>query len=402
MGKPSTPLTPSLRVGGSSSDADAVSLHTQPGDRFYDNDAPELSSDEMPPLYSEIEADSSINAPLIPTTDDTSTRYVAFAGGFRTVDQNNANECFINSILDNNADSLKKQIELSATKPPRPAVRILGTHSQMVSENGKKERKTITDFDVILELTPYLFSNAERGASWRELRTVEDSEKARRGTVFRKRAPGVKRDIEISATSKPTLSEWCHRYCAKHAGLKCFALRRRVTGFDEEKMKQKLEALVRGTNYRGSVEITFPVKGEYVYVYNDCKVNRWRMTAWVIWLCYLTFLWLFTWPYLFFRTKVFEVVTVDWPFSVTDPDNCKRYVSMSEDHLYNLWGRAIRRAVLDKRQCTLDQEDLINSQRAPEEPFAQALEGAPGFLRAGINAITAVNRQIGWGADDYC
>ncbi|KAL2261161.1 hypothetical protein VTK26DRAFT_4635 [Humicola hyalothermophila] len=398
MGKPSIPPTPG--PAGSSSDADALSLHTHTGARAFDNDAPELSSDDMPPLYSEIEADNSNNAPLLPAVQDPSTRFIAFGGGMHTVDQSTANEYFIDAALDENPDFLKRQVELSAKKPPQPAVRILGTHTQVVHEHGKRKRRTVTDFDVTLELTPYLYSDAVRDASWRELRTVEDSEKTRRGTVFRQRAPGVKRDIEIRAAGKPTLTEWCHRYCAKRSGLKCFALRRKVTGFDQAKMKQNLLALVRGTNYRGSVQITFPVKGQYVYIYNDCKVNRWRMTTWVVWLCYLTFLWLFTWPYLFLRTKMFEVAVVEWPFSITNADGSKRYVSMSEDHLYNLWGRAISRAILDRRQCTLDQEDLLASQTAPEQPFANALGDAPRLLRAGITAITAVNRHIGWGADE--
>lgn len=401
MGKPTDSRLPG--IGGSSSDADAVSLHTQPGDRVYDDDVPELQSDDLPPLYSDIDADSRPNAPLLPTLltpsyilDDLNN-----ASNFRQVDANSGAEFIINPHLDKDPKVLERQIKLSASKPPRPSVRILGTHSETVREKGKSEKRTITDFDVSVELTPYLFSDATAGVSWTALRTVEDNEKARRGTVLRKRAPGVKRDIEIT-NPKPTLAEWCHRYCASHAGVKSFELQRRVVGFDEERMKHILEAMVRGTNYRGTVQITFPVKDAFTLVYNDCKVNRWRLTPWIIWLCYLSFMWLFTWPILFFSTKKFEVAVAEWPFSVTEENGTKRYVSMSEDHIYNLWGRAINRAVLDKRQCTLDQQDLIASQTAPAEPFASVLEGAPRFLREGINAITAVNRQLGWGGDHHC
>lgn len=395
MGKPTPPSLSG--PAGSSAEADAVSLHTQPGDRSLDHDVPELLSDDLPPLYSDIEHEGESSAPLLP---DTHAPSYNLNSKNHSVDPNTGAEFFLDAKMDRNPAALQAQIGLSAKKPPRPHVRILGTHSQTVDEHGKKERKRVTDFDVSVELTPYLFSDVARGTSWTELRTVENSEKVRRGTVFRKRAPGSRGDIEIS-DAKPTLAQWCHLYCASHAGVKCFTLRRRVLGFDEERMKQKLETLVRGTNYRGRVEITFPVKGEYVYVYNDCKVNRWRMTPWIVWLCYLTFLWLITWPYLFLRTKVFEVATADWPFSVAQPDGSRRFVSMSEDHIYNLWGRAISRAILDKRQGTLDQEDLIASQTAPETPFGNALEGAPRFLREGISAITAVNRQLGWGGDMF-
>ncbi len=396
MGKPNDPISPLPGIGGSSSDA--VSLHTQPGDRMYDDDVPELRDDDLPPLYTDIEEDSRPNAPLLPTilTPSYLLDEVNNAVNLHRVDANTGAEFIINSRLDKDPKLLERQIQLSATKPPRPAVRILGTHSETTREKNKTEKKTVTDFDVTLELTPYLFSDAERGVSWTALRTVEDNEKTHRGTILRKRAPGVKRDIEIT-NPKPTLAEWCHRYCASHAGVKSFALQRRVTGFDEEKMKQMLEVLVRGTNYRGSVNITFPVKGDLTLIYNDCKTNRWRLTPWIVWMCYLTFLWLLTWPLLFFRTKQFEVAVAEWPFSVTNGP--KRYVSMSEAHIYNLWGRAISRAVLDKRQCTLDQADLIASQTNAPEPFGTVLEGAPRFLREGINAIAAVNRQLGWGAD---
>jgi hypothetical protein len=401
MGKPNDSLLPG--IGGSSSETDAVSLHTQPGDRVYDDDVPELQADDLPPLYADIDADSRPNAPLLPTIHTPSyvLSDVNTTNNFHQVDANSGAEFFINARLDKDPKVLERQVKLSASKPPRPSVRILGTHSETVREKGKSEKKTITDFDVSVELTPYLFSDATSGVSWTALRTVEDNEKARRGTVLRKRAPGVKRDIEIT-NPKPTLAEWCHRYCASHAGVKSFELQRRVVGFNEERMKQMLETLVRGTNYRGTVQITFPVKCASTLIYSDCKVNRWRLTPWIIWLCYLSFMWLFTWPILFFGTKKFEVAIAEWPFSVTEENGTKRYVSMSEDHIYNLWGRAISRAVLDKRQCTLDQQDLIASQTAPAEPFANALEGAPRFLREGINAITAVNRQLGWGGDNYC
>ncbi|AEO68163.1 f8fbdccf-9ec4-4e22-b217-afa1ec4b0a83 [Thermothielavioides terrestris] len=401
MGKPTASPIPGI-AGSSSSDADAVSLHTQPGDRAFDDDVPELQPDDLPPLYTDIEPNAAANAPLLPNIHqpDYVTDALRDGQGLHEIDAGSTVEFFMHPRLDNEPGVLEKQIRLSAEKPPRSFVRIRGTHTQMVEEKGKREKKTVTDFDVSVELTPYLFSDATRGVSWKELRTVENQEKARRGTILRKRAPGVKRDIEITEP-KPTLAEWCHRYCASHAGVKSFVLQRRVVGFDHKRMKDQLEALVRGTNYRGNVDITFPVKDNIVIVYNECRVNRWRLTPWIVWLCYLTFLWLFTWPFLFFRTKKFEVAMADWPFSVTEENGNKRYVSMSEAHIYNLWGRAISRAVLDKRQGTLDQADLIASQTDPSEPFGNILEGAPRFLREGINAITAVNRQLGWGGDSF-
>lgn len=403
MGKPDPSPLPFSGSGraGSSSDPDAVSLHTQPGDRVYDDDVPELQADDLPPLYSDIDADTRPNAPLLPTIHRPSyihSLVLEDEATWHKIDQKTGAEFFISPTLDRDPKLLEGQIRISATKPPRPSLRVLGTHSETVRENGKSKKETVTDFDVSVDLTPYLFSDATRNVSWKTLRTVEDNEKTRRGTILRKRAPGVKRDLEIT-NPKPTLAEWCHRYCANHTGVKSFELRRQVLGFDEVILKDRLEELVRGTNYRGHLQVTFPVKGDVTLIYNDSKLNRWRVTPWIIWMCYLTFMWLLTWPFLFFRTKRFEVAISEWPFSVEQEDGTRRYVSMSESHIFNLWGRAISRAVLGKRQGTLNEDDLIASQTAPAEPLAGLLEGAPRFLRDGVNALTAVHRQLGWGGD---
>ncbi|KAL2163342.1 hypothetical protein VTH06DRAFT_5399 [Thermothelomyces fergusii] len=401
MGRPSTSSLPG--TSGSSSSAEAISLHTQPGEREHllDDDVPELQPADLPPPYSEIDPGSADNPPAIPPVLPPWYIVVDLTDqDLYKVDANSGVEFLLCGCLDNDPVLLERQIKFSARKPPRPSIRIRGSHRQTVQENGKSERKSVTDFDIRVELTPYLFSDAPRSKSWRRLRTVENTEKTRRGTIFPTRAPGVTRDIEISGP-KPTLAEWCHRYCASHAGVKAFVLRRQVTGFDQEMLKQRLEALVRGTNYQGQLDITFPVGDDQIVVYNACRINRWRLTPWIVWFCYLTFLWLLTWPFLFFRTKRFDVAIAEWPFSVTEANGEKRYVSMSEEQIYNLWGRAIRRAVLARHQGTLSEQDLIASQTTPDEPFSEVLQHAPRFLREGVNAISAVNLQVGWGGDSW-
>ena len=397
MGRPSDPAR-------ALSD-DAVSLHTQRTQQgqtgsFLDDDAPELQVDDLPPMYDEIAApvdgDSS-SAPLIPRPE-VSGHFPGMLPFFRK-DATTGDEVYMAHSFDDHPKVLEQHVEWWSQSPPRPFVRLHGTHSQHVENNGKKERKTVTDFDVQVELTPYLYSDAVNRVAFREIRTAENSDKVHRGTVFAKRADGVSQSIEVGLPAKPTLEEWCHRYHASHAGLKCFAVKRRMVGFDQEKVRQKLDSLVRSTKYRGHLDITFPVKDQYVRVYNDTKVNRWRFTTWIVWLCVFTCMFLFTWPYLFFRTKRFEVVSVDWAYSLLGEDGRKKYVSVNEDQWYNLWGRAINRAVLEKRQAVLDQQDLITSEGAQPVFGNVAVDNAVGFLRAGVSAMNEVNRQFGWGGD---
>jgi len=393
MGKPTDPLRPS---------DDALSLHStsgaQPSDPF-DNDAPELQIDDLPPLYEDAVAGDDGDGSSAPLLLNAPPMFAPYHPIPPISTDQYGNEFFIDERFDKDPKCLEEHVYQWANKPPRPFVRLHGTHSQQVDNNGKKERKTVTDFDVQVDLTPYIYANPNNIEAVREIRTPENSDKVRRGTVLAKRAPGATQSIEVGLPAKPTLKEWCHRYHASHAGLKGFLVTRRMVGFDEAEVKRSLEILVRNTKYRGHLSITFPVKDQHTQVYNDAKTNRWRITSWIFWLCVFTLTFLFVWPYLFFRTKRFEVVSVDWAFSKPTPDGRKKYATISEEQWYNLWGRAIYRAVLEKRQCTLDQQDLVASEGAAPQFGNAVVDSAMDFFRAGVSAINEVNRHLGWGED---
>ena len=384
-------LASSLGLASPGPDGDSFSLHSHPGDPLLDADAPEILDDDLPPLYEE----SEVEAALLPRPPAEESFLVLDPV---KKDGNSGIAYFMSRQLDSEPEKLEAQVKWWARTPPRLFVRISGTHQETVDNAGKKERKRVTDFDVSIELTPYLYSNAAARAAWTELRTVENEEKVRRGTVLRKRAPGAKQHIELGNT-KPTLAEWCHRYCASHAGLKAFVFERKVTGLDQQHLKERLEGLVLSTNYRGHVDISFPVKDGTCVVYNDCKTNAWRLTSWIVWLSIITLMFIFTWPYLFFRTKRFEVAVAEWAFSKPTPDGNRRFISISEDQWYNMWGRAVHKAILEKRQGTLDQQDLLASD-VPGPDFSNpTVAGVAGFVRAGVRAMNEVNRQLGWGGD---
>lgn len=386
---PLPPLPPLPNpVGG-----DAFSHHHQSGNRLIEDDALALQGDDdLPPLYEDV----SSSAALLPSTAPIVSMTDASISYFKK-DGNTGAESYLSSHLDSEPEVLEKYIRWWAERPPRPMVNLLGVHRHTFDRDGKRETRDVTDFDISIDLTPYLYSDATRGVSWHELCTVDVFEKRRRGTVFRKKAHRS-RQHELGS-DQPSLAEWCHRYCASHAGLKCFVFEREVHGFDEEKVRQKLESLVRATNYRGRLNISFPVKDNVVQVYNDCKTNRWRLTSWIYWLCVFSLMVIFTWPYLFFRTKRWEVAKTKWYFSKPRDNGYRQFVSISEDQWYNMWGRAINRAVLERRQGTLDQQDLLAAE-VFEPVFGDALmDGAVNFVRAGVSAMNEINRQVGWGYD---
>ncbi|KAI1505739.1 hypothetical protein F5X99DRAFT_367551 [Biscogniauxia marginata] len=390
---------------------DAVSLHTNPGGSstrpvYSDEDTPEISIDDLPPNYSDA-LQSSEAAPMLPPADNNSN--ITSAASIRPFDHDalfmenpaTGNQCWVAKSVEDPA-TLEDYMRRLATVPPRPYIKIVGTHQKTTRDSkGKTEKNTVTDFDVSVELTPFLYSDVQYRRSWSQLRTVENAEETRRGTVFRKRAPGSNQSIEVGGDAKPTLKEWCHRFAASHAGLKVFTLRRRMVGFDETGVKYRLMNLVRSTNYRGCLKVELVTKDSLIECYNEARINRWRMTTWIQWLFTLTLLFIFSWPYLWLRTKRWEVVIAEWPYSRVGQGGNKEYVSISEDQWYNMWGRAICKAVLEKRQTTLDQADLRRAQEAEPtfETGHDGVDGALGLFRAGVNAMNEVNRQLGWGGD---
>ncbi|KAI0471728.1 hypothetical protein GGR56DRAFT_87444 [Xylariaceae sp. FL0804] len=400
--------------------ADALSLHTNPGDTsssaafLDDGDAPELSvGDDLPPNYSDALEDEEA-APMIGRrTNLHPNPHPWDEDALVHKDPKTGTESWLAKSVEE-PGQLEAYVTELAKVPPRVYMQLTGTHTERRSGSSRdrdrdgSSRTTVTDFDVSVDVTPYLYSDAARRLAWNQLRTVEDAESTRRGTVLKKRAPGFsskarQNSIEVGLPPKPTLQEWCHRFGASAAALKVFSLRRRVVGFDEALVAQRLTALVRDTNYRGQLRVGFVCRaGAAVDLYNDARVNRWRLTGWVQWLFCLTFLWLLSWPYLWLRTRRWEVAVAEWAFSRPDGRGGREYVSISEEQWYNMWARAVCRAVLEKRQATLDQADLRRAEEAGQ-PLSSTgnahVDGALGIFRAGISAMNEVNRQLGWGGD---
>ncbi|KAL2268424.1 hypothetical protein VTJ83DRAFT_3270 [Remersonia thermophila] len=398
------PVIPEAASGSSSVPAAASGSHAdsiQPYGQPVLDDGLWNDEDDLPPQYSEIDA-----VDRFPYR-----RYVSGIHVYnRTWDSHpysiqqrrtdsHHNDSVVSQRLDQDPELLEAFVQDVGALAPRQKLCVRGTHTETRMSGGKKETRTVTDFEITLDLTPYLFADPRTGESWARLRTVENDERAQRGTIFPWRAPvpphvkkhqkhrrqGQPCDLEQQPGGcpadvplpKPTLKEWCHRYCASGFSLKSFILRRRVVGFDEDRMQSLLRDLVRKTGYRGSVSISFPVENDAVYVMNDCRINRWRETGWIRWAFYLSFMWIFSWPALLLSTKRWEVVVVEWPFARQDgPQGPKEYVSMSEDSIFSVWQRAIYRAVKSRQQTTLDRFDLVASE-VREDFFSR---GSPGYF----------------------
>ncbi|KAF2678449.1 hypothetical protein K458DRAFT_423142 [Lentithecium fluviatile CBS 122367] len=396
-------------------DPDAHSLHTTPDDYTYD-DAPEITG--LPPSYTDSQGESAGAAvPAAPI------RHLPPPPGRRnhgswTRKLGKPEYCETQTLMDARYDTdavyLEEGIRSFAEEAPYPLVNIEGSHTETIRRGDKKETKTITDFRILMDLQNYLRRNFDpHDSSHMKLVTVENGEKTHRGTIWKQRAPGFKQDIEVG-TSSPELNEWCHRYCASPRMLRIFRLRRVVTGLDEEFLKNRIEGLIRSTNYRGHIKITFPVEYKDVDIYTTNFVNKWRLKTWVRWIFYLTFLWIFTWPYLYFATKRYAVVKAEWPFSISDAYGNKRYTTVSEEQWFERWHVGIRRLVLDRFDGEAGEELLSSIIERPEDPPMpgtirtghEGVDNAVGLLTQGFQVARAISSgniarstQSGWGYD---
>ncbi|KAH6616404.1 hypothetical protein C7974DRAFT_365703 [Boeremia exigua] len=394
---------------------DAVSLHTTPDDYAYSDAA----SPTSPPSYADSEADAAApRAPIYhtpPPTSRTDHSNPAFRNGKPTV-------CTTSTHMDPRYDTdpiyLESAVRSLAAAPPVPLIYIMGTHTETTRRGDKKETREVTDFRLVLSLAGYLHPNFAPGdTSPMQLTTAANKESTHRGTVFKARAPGA-RDLE-DAGPAPSLTEWCHRFCASASPLRVFRLTRSVTGLDTPYLSSRIEGLLRATSYRGHIRISFPVEDAHADIYTSHRVNSWRTTPWICWAFYLSFLWLLTWPLLFFCTKRYAVIRAEWPFSATTAGR-KVYTTVSEEQYVERWGTAIRRLALEGYQGAVG-EDVMRgvSERDADPPVPRTgvnvntghagVDSAVGFLSQGIQVARALSGgdvrgvsqglQGGWGYD---
>lgn len=405
MGKPTQPPY--------KDDPDAVSMHTTPDD--YDYAEPSASTDDLP-SYNDSEAAASSSttthnvapqpAPATPAPPYDAIAYPSAPYSKPT------NSGAVTIRMD---ERLNDPVELEAyiadymrAMPPRPIVRIHGWHNETVRRKDKKEQERVTDFEITFSFQQYL-SRPFDARFWAE-HTVQDSEPAHRGGWRKTKAPGYKPGVVLSDEPTRTLKDWCEDFCASPSKLKAFRINRPVHGIDESLLKQQLENLVRSTHYRGNTNITFRVDEKAVDIYSPSLINRWR-TSWIRWIFYLTFLWIITWPILFFTTKWWTVYEVNWWFSRAPVDGGPEYATITEMQWINKHAALVRELVLNKYRGDGDchPTDLMPRQGSAPQRAQMPKTGnanvnsALGFIQGGVNVWNAVSAgrstEQGWGYD---
>lgn len=325
---------------------------------------------------------------------------------------------------------LESMIREQAAYPPNFALRLRGTHTETYkTRDQKKERKTITDFDIRVNMTHLLVcpnpGHARDPApcnvgpalprphdppqelptpSCKYMKFLGADEKGYRGTILKTidKSPS---EPEVS----PSLTNWCEAYVSDPHFIKNFVIRREITHHEAERLEGFCRNLISSTSYRGHTSITFETTHQKILVCSPGHINQWRYNVYISWFCYLTFLWIFTWPFLFFATKRYEAVTAVFPYRIMSPG---RYGSgkplvQSEDAFFNEWKQALTRAVLAQHQGWVDaiyREETAEMARSGNSRITvQSTENSLGGLLAGaVSLAMGLPRSTGWGADSYC
>lgn len=395
-------------------DPDAVSLHTTPDDYAYDDLAG--PSDGLP-SYTDSEAAVSIVPHTSVNGDDSMNNPedsydVIEAGGGRgwnvirgptPIDRGEVTIRMDERLTD--PDELYRYVDkYLSNAPPRPTVNITGWHWETVRRKDKKEKERVCDFDISLSFQPYL-SRPRTTNFWQSLSATHESN-VYRGGWRKTRAAGHQGGIQLTDEPNKNLPQWCEDFCASPARLKVFRVTRLIDGWNTELLKGQIEALVRSTQYRGHLDITFPVEQRYVDIYTPHTVNKWRI-SWIRYIFYFTFLWLFTWPILFFMTKWWDVYTVVWSFSYTNQDGTRTYATLSEKQWMEKHKKLIKRLVFDRFQGDASSHPThfaVEPERRQSQTGNENLDSAIGFVQSGMRSWSNFSAgrnpdDQGWGYD---
>lgn len=308
--------------------------------------------------------------------------------------------------LNSDAEALYQWLLSESSLPPKPMLELEGTHrvTENVRENGKNVTRTntVTDFHLTFDLSEFLVfamvlaqgRSADGPNSGRCVIAVGPEVKRRRGTRMAKLGAAD----EEAVNARKTIRDWCDDYVRNPAYCKEFTLNKVVTGLDEQYIRKHLEMVIRSTNYRGNIRVTFPVSNRSVILAPDNWICHLRY-SWARWIFYISFLWIITWPILWVVTKRWDVVDATYN---TLPNIEKIWI--------NRWNRVIGYMVRNRRQqhCItgpnlrwVECQDM--DRRAREQSEVEAMGGAAAWIGGILRGTGQFSETIqgGWGADEW-
>ncbi|KFY69118.1 hypothetical protein V496_00497 [Pseudogymnoascus sp. VKM F-4515 (FW-2607)] len=328
------------------------------------------------------------------------------------------------SPFSTSVETLLTFITQQAAYPPTYTLHVKGTHTETFRARGDKgnKKETVVDFDIKLSMTHLLICpnpvhqtntshcTDERGTQCRYLLTPQAGEKAHRGTVF-----ANTKDINWQPENgESMIHAWCQAYIDDRSSLKSLEITRSVLLHDTPVVEGLVRRIVDGTSYRGHTKVYAVATESKIIIYSPHPINTLRQNKYLRWFTYLTFLWIFTWPALFFMTKRYTGITAAFPYRREKAENITaknlntitaKPLVMAETAFIASWHDSLRRAVLGQHQGWVDEVYRAETSQmgTTGDDTARVQSTASAFLSgvmgAAVSLATGRQARTGWGAD---
>ncbi|KAI9705177.1 MAG: hypothetical protein M1820_005324 [Bogoriella megaspora] len=233
--------------------------------------------------------------------------------------------------------ALEAFLREQASLPPRPRIRILGTSNEGMTR----------DFDISLNMMHYILRRSPLEQQWNYVR-VENT-----GTATAK--PKRSKSSGNTAQEQDGLRNLVERYCEDKALTKTFVFQRAVNNWNKDFIEGSIRNLLAQMNYRGSINIAFPLELEKLVIQSPPKGNKFLHGV----------------KSLFAESREYQGVYSIWPYATLSPaaeggDNRERqFAVQSEEAWWRDWKGAIAGAIRARRKGWVSVEDQIELAMMP-------------------------------------
>ena len=223
-----------------------------------------------------------------------------------------------------------------------------------------------------------------------------------------------------------------------------FTISRQIINYDDKVLIDALNGVLRSTNYRGNINISFKVEDRATTIMSDHPLNHYRTNKVIWWTCIFLQLWIITWPVLWLMTRRWEMLYVDWPCRIyrrsdgswpnmdeenparihegvqseaadAHATNNVRLAVMSEQEWVEGWRGAIVRAAEDRKQGRLYESDrraataverrnaerrFESGQRAKDARRRGFVGATLGLISGAADTFRDFRMARGWGNND--
>lgn len=238
---------------------------------------------------------------------------------------------------------LVELLQQQAAIPPKPIVRILGSHSPI---EHHRTWTTKIDFDLMLNVTPLLWQQG-----WNYVKVLPSGPSITFGDRLEGPEPVPDRRIE----------DWARIFCEDTAESKSFTLERQVFNWDTEYLEGQIRNIVASTKYRGTLSVTFTIQ------YAKVVVMKTTTMAWIQSLVRLG------------KDRKYEAVQSIWPYADLAPgSNGRRCAVQTEQDWCREWTLPLRNSILAKKRGWVTTEDRIEAAMGLRIPEPRREWGAVG------------------------